>query len=107
MSMGALLLDSGKLNPEDAERVLRMQKETGIRFGEAAVRLGLVSEDDIQDAIFGIDRKTPRALESSSSKPTPKPEVRNQKPEQNQNPQKQNPKAPAHASLSGFALSTF
>jgi protein-tyrosine kinase len=28
-SMGALLLDSGKLNPEDAERVLRMQKEPG------------------------------------------------------------------------------
>jgi chain length determinant protein tyrosine kinase EpsG len=51
MSMGALLLDSGKLNPEDAERVLRMQKETGIRFGEAAVRLGLVSEDDIQQVL--------------------------------------------------------
>jgi chain length determinant protein tyrosine kinase EpsG len=51
MSMGALLLDSGKLNPEDAERVLRMQKETGIRFGEAAVRLGLVSEEDIQQVL--------------------------------------------------------
>ena len=51
MSMGALLLDAGKLNPEDAERVLRMQKETGIRFGEAAVRLGLVSEDDIQQML--------------------------------------------------------
>ena len=51
MSMGALLLDSGKLNPEDAERVLRLQKETGIRFGEAAVRLGLVSEDDIQQVL--------------------------------------------------------
>jgi len=51
MSMGALLLDSGKLHPEDAERVLRLQKETGIRFGEAAVRLGLVSEDDIQQVL--------------------------------------------------------
>jgi protein-tyrosine kinase len=50
-SMGALLLDSGKLTPEDAERVLRMQKETGIRFGEAAVRLGLVREDDIQQVL--------------------------------------------------------
>jgi chain length determinant protein tyrosine kinase EpsG len=50
-SMGALLLDSGKLNPEDAERVLRLQKETGIRFGEAAVRLGLVSEEDIQQVL--------------------------------------------------------
>ena len=44
--MGALLLDSGKLTPENAERVLRTQKELGLRFGEAAVRLGLVSEDD-------------------------------------------------------------
>jgi len=50
-SMGALLLDAGKLKPEDAERVLRMQKETGIRFGEAAVRLGLVTEDDIQQVL--------------------------------------------------------
>lgn len=49
--MGALLLDSGKLSPENAERVLRSQKETGLRFGEAAVRLGLVSEDDIQQAL--------------------------------------------------------
>jgi len=50
-SMGALLLDSGKLGLEDAERVLRLQKETGIRFGEAAVRLGLVSEDDIRQVL--------------------------------------------------------
>jgi chain length determinant protein tyrosine kinase EpsG len=49
--MGALLLDSGKLTPENAERVLRTQKELGLRFGEAAVRLGLVSEDDIQQAL--------------------------------------------------------
>ena len=50
-SMGALLLDAGKLTPENAERVLRMQKDLGIRFGEAAVRLGLVSEDDIQQVL--------------------------------------------------------
>lgn len=50
-SMGALLLDAGKLTPEGAERALRMQKDLGIRFGEAAVRLGLVSEDDIQQAL--------------------------------------------------------
>jgi protein-tyrosine kinase len=50
-TMGALLLDSGKLTPENAERVLRMQKELGIRFGEAAVRLGLVSEDDIAQVL--------------------------------------------------------
>jgi protein-tyrosine kinase len=50
-SMGVLLLDSGKITPENAERVLRMQKELGIRFGEAAVRLGLVNEDDVQQAL--------------------------------------------------------
>jgi protein-tyrosine kinase len=50
-SMGALLLDSGKLKPEDAERILRLQKEAGIRFGEAAVRLGLVSETDVQQML--------------------------------------------------------
>ncbi|UVW29926.1 chain length determinant protein tyrosine kinase EpsG [Massilia sp. H6] len=49
--MGALLLDAGKLSPEDAERVLRMQKDLGIRFGEAALRLGLVSEEDIQQVL--------------------------------------------------------
>jgi chain length determinant protein tyrosine kinase EpsG len=50
-SMGMLLLDAGKLTPESAERVLRMQQELGIRFGEAAVRLGLVSEDDIRQVL--------------------------------------------------------
>jgi chain length determinant protein tyrosine kinase EpsG len=50
-SMGALLLDAGKLTPEDAERVLRTQKETGLRFGEAAQRLGLVTEDDIAQVL--------------------------------------------------------
>jgi chain length determinant protein tyrosine kinase EpsG len=50
-SMGVMLLDAGKLTSENAERVLRMQKELGIRFGEAAVRLGLISEADIQQVL--------------------------------------------------------
>ncbi len=50
-SIGKLLLDSGKISAENAERVLRMQKELGIRFGEAAVRLGLVSDADIQHVL--------------------------------------------------------
>jgi chain length determinant protein tyrosine kinase EpsG len=49
--MGALLLDSGKLTAENAERVLRTQKELGLRFGEAALRLGLVTEDDIAQVL--------------------------------------------------------
>jgi protein-tyrosine kinase len=50
-SIGGLLLETGKITPENAERVLRMQKELGIRFGEAALRLGLVSEADIRQVL--------------------------------------------------------
>lgn len=50
-SMGALLVDAGKLSPDDAERVLRTHQDLGIRYGEAALRLGLVSEDDIEGAL--------------------------------------------------------
>jgi protein-tyrosine kinase len=50
-SMGMLLQAGGKLTADDAGRVLRLQKELGIRFGEAAVRLGLVSEADIEQVL--------------------------------------------------------
>lgn len=50
-SIGGLLLASGKITPENAERVLRMQRELGIRFGEAAQRLGLITEADIQHVL--------------------------------------------------------
>jgi protein-tyrosine kinase len=49
--IGALLIDSGKLLPEDAERVLNLQKTAGLRFGEAAVKLGLVTEADVQKVL--------------------------------------------------------
>jgi len=50
-SLGAILIDSGQLTPEDAERVLQLQKEQNLRFGAAAVKLGLLSEADIQYAL--------------------------------------------------------
>jgi chain length determinant protein tyrosine kinase EpsG len=50
-SIGGMLLESGKITPDDAETVLRMQKELGIRFGEAAQRLGLITEADIQQVL--------------------------------------------------------
>ncbi len=49
--LGQLLLDAGKLTPADAELVLRLQKREGLRFGDAAIKLGLVSELDIQLAL--------------------------------------------------------
>ena len=50
-SIGKLLLDLGKIKPEDAERILRLQKEESLRFGDAALKLGLITEDDIQQAL--------------------------------------------------------
>lgn len=47
-SIGHILLDMGKITPVEAERVLRLQKESGLRFGDAALKLGLITEADIQ-----------------------------------------------------------
>lgn len=63
-TLGAILIDGGQLQPEDAERVLQYQKEHKLRFGEAAVRLGLISEADIQYALsrqfaYAYLKKTP------------------------------------------------
>lgn len=49
--IGKLLQDAGKLKPQDMERVLRLQQEQKLRFGEAAQKLGLVTEDDIRHAL--------------------------------------------------------
>src|SRR3954471_13340356 len=50
-SIGKLLLDMGKITPEDAERILRLQKTEGLHFGVAAQRLGMVTEADIHQAL--------------------------------------------------------
>ena len=41
----------GKLSPENAERVLRLQKDEGLKFGEAAQKLGFVTEADIAQVL--------------------------------------------------------
>lgn len=50
-TIGSILVQGGQLKAEDVERVLQHQKEHKLRFGEAAVRLGLISEADIQFAL--------------------------------------------------------
>lgn len=47
-SIGAMLLDAGKITPSDAEKIIHLQKEKGLRFGDAAKELGLIKESDIQ-----------------------------------------------------------
>ncbi|MDQ5944986.1 MAG: protein-tyrosine kinase [Pseudomonadota bacterium] len=50
-SIGAILIDAGRLSAEGAEQILRLQKEQGKRFGDAAIELGLLTQDDIRYAL--------------------------------------------------------
>lgn len=47
-NIGKLLLDLGKITPEDTNRILEKQKESGTKFGDAAKLLGLITEEDLQ-----------------------------------------------------------
>ena len=49
--VGRLLLDAGKLKLADIELIEHCQREQGLRFGEAAVKLGMVAEADILQMI--------------------------------------------------------
>jgi chain length determinant protein tyrosine kinase EpsG len=49
--IGKLLQAAGKLKPQDMERVFDLQKKDNLRFGEAAQKLGLVTEADIRAAL--------------------------------------------------------
>lgn len=50
-SIGAVLIDAGRLKVEDAELVLRLQREQKLRFGDAALQLGVLTQADID---FGL-----------------------------------------------------
>lgn len=50
-AMGEILVSSGKLSPEDVETIIRHQHEKGLYFGEAAIELQLVEEQDILQAL--------------------------------------------------------
>lgn len=46
--MGPMLVASGKLATKDLAEILAAQKTYGLRFGDAALKLGLVSAEDVQ-----------------------------------------------------------
>ncbi len=46
--MGRLLVQKRLIHPDDLDRILVHQKQKGIRFGEAAQSLGLVTAEDIK-----------------------------------------------------------
>lgn len=55
--IGQILISRGKLSQEDTPQVLALQISEKVRFGEAARRLGLILDADVQDALaeqFGL-----------------------------------------------------
>jgi protein-tyrosine kinase len=49
--IGTILAEQGRLSAADVEHILDLQRAKGLLFGEAALRLGLVSADDLNGAI--------------------------------------------------------
>lgn len=61
-SIGELLVAEGKLSPPDIERIIDLHHRSGLHFGEAAQRLGLLDEDDVQGALarqYGLPQLVP------------------------------------------------
>lgn len=49
--IGNILVEAGRLAPESAARILRLQREENLRFGDAGTRLGLLQRADIEFAL--------------------------------------------------------
>src|SRR5438445_3514315 len=50
-TIGAILIESGRLRREDVEEILWLQLKKGLRFGDAAHELGLLSRADVDFAL--------------------------------------------------------
>lgn len=50
-AIGAILAETQRLGPEEIPKVLSYQRKHGLRFGEAAVALNFISEDDVLFAL--------------------------------------------------------
>jgi len=50
-NIGYLLLTEGKITESQAEKVIELQKKDNIRFGQAAMKLGFISEEDLQKVL--------------------------------------------------------
>ena len=50
-SIGSIIAETRNLSAEQVEKILRYQREKGIRFGEAAIALGFASTDDVLFAL--------------------------------------------------------
>lgn len=50
-SIGTILIQAGRLTLENAQTILRHQRAHSLRFGDAAIQLGLLTQEDIDFAL--------------------------------------------------------
>jgi len=50
-NIGDLLVKDGKITRAEAEKILQLQKQQGLRFGDAAKASALITEEDIQQVL--------------------------------------------------------
>ena len=51
LPLGKILVNAGRLDAESTDRVLDYQRTRQVRFGQAALKLKLISEDDLEQAL--------------------------------------------------------
>ena len=51
LPIGALLVDSGRLTQDEADRIHDYQKKVGLPFGEAGISMGLLTDEDVRHAL--------------------------------------------------------
>lgn len=49
--IGVYFVENGRLTPAETDQILRLQQSENIRFGDAAIELGLLSPDDVRLAL--------------------------------------------------------
>src|SRR5437773_11590935 len=49
--LGAVLIHAGRLRPQDVEHILQLQRQKGLRFGDAGKEVGLLTQADIEFAL--------------------------------------------------------
>ena len=61
--IGAMLVDWGRLEQDDVNRILDFQKKAGLPFGEAGIAMGILDRDELvtERGVWGL----PRALHRS------------------------------------------
>lgn len=60
--LGNILVENGKIDSSDIEPILEVQRVRGLRFGEAALSLRLITRDDLRNAVakqYGLPHLLP------------------------------------------------